>query len=265
MDWISIFIATAVIGGISLIIGLVLGAAAKKFSVKEDPLVSEISEILPNNNCGGCGYPGCTQLAIAIAEKKARPDACPVGGEEVAGKIGKLLGSDVEFEKKAAYVGCVGNCDTSSGKYEYYGEKSCELMEFVPGKGEKSCKNGCLGYGSCVKVCDSDAIKVVNGVAVVDRDKCTACGKCVVACPKNLIKVLPVKTKILVACSTEEMGKSVINACEKGCFTCKKCERTCPKKAITIKNNLPVIDDSLCVGCGICTKDCPRGVLIKNS
>lgn len=264
MNWLSILIATAVIGGISLIIGILLGVAAKKFAVDEDPLVSQIAEVLPNNNCGGCGYPGCTQLAIAIAENKAQPTACPVGGEDVAKKIGELLGSDVEFVKKVAYVSCVGDCDKSSNKYEYYGEKSCELMDYVPGKGEKACKNGCLGYGSCVKVCDSDAISVKNGVAVVDNSKCTACGKCVIACPKNLINIIPENKKILVSCSSNDIGKNVIKACETGCIGCKKCERTCPKKAIAVKNNIPVIDDSLCVGCGICVKDCPRGVLIKN-
>lgn len=265
MDWMSIIIAAVVIGGISLIIGLFLGLAAKKLAVDENPLVSEISEALPNNNCGGCGYPGCTQLAIAIAEGKASPDACPVGGEFTTKRIGEILGAEVKFERKYAYVACQGQCDTASDKYEYFGEKSCELMDFVPGKGEKSCKNGCLGYGSCVKVCDNDAISVVNGVAVVDSDKCTACGKCVKKCPKGLISIISAGKKILIACSTEDMGKTVIKACSTGCIGCKKCERTCPKKAIIVKNNIPVIDDSMCVGCGICVKDCPRGVLIKNS
>ena len=265
MNWISILITVLIIGIISLIIGIILGLAAKKFSVKEDPMVEEILKILPNNNCGGCGYPGCTQLAIAIAEGKSGADACPVGGAQLAEKIAGLTGAEANFVKKTAFVTCVGDCNTSSKKYEYFGEKSCELMNFVPGKGEKYCKNSCLGYGSCVKVCDSGAISVINGVAVVDKAKCTACGKCVDACPKKLIKIVSDNTKILVSCSSEEIGKHVMKACEKGCFTCKKCERSCPKKAISIEKNIPVIDDALCVGCGICIKDCPRGVLIKNN
>lgn len=265
MDWVSIIIATLVIGGISLIIGLFLGVAAKKFAVDEDPVISAISEVLPNNNCGGCGYPGCTQLAIAIAEGIAGPDACPVGGESVSKRIGELLGKDVAFEKRIAFVGCKGSCDNATDKYEYYGEKSCDLMDYIPGKGEKACKKGCLGYGSCVKVCNDEAISIVNGVAVVDADKCSACGKCVTACPKGLISIIPAGRKILVACSTDDIGKTVIKACSSGCIGCKKCERTCPKKAIKVTNNIPVIDESLCVGCGICVKDCPRDVLIKNN
>ena len=265
MDWVSIIIATVVIGGISLVIGLFLGIAAKKLAIDEEPFVAQIAEILPNSNCGGCGYAGCTQLAMAIAEGKADVSACPVGGEAVSKEIAKLVGKSSSFVKKTAFVSCKGNCDTSTDKYEYFGEKSCELMEFVPGKGEKACKNGCLGYGSCVKVCSDEAISIVNGVAVVDSDKCKACGKCVSACPKGLISIISADTKILVACSTDDIGKAVIKACSSGCIACKKCERTCPKKAIVVKNNIPIIDESLCVGCGICVKDCPRGVLIKNN
>lgn len=265
MNWTTILIATLVVGIIGLLIGLLISIIANKFSVKEDPMVSAISEVLPNNNCGGCGYPGCTQLAIAIAANEATADACPVGGAEVASKIAEITGGTVAFVKKSAFVGCVGSCDNTSRKYDYYGEKSCDLVEFVPGKGEKYCKNSCVGYGSCVKVCDSDAISIKNGVAVVDNDKCTACGKCVVACPKGIIKIIPSDKKVVVACSSEDMGKNVIKACNVGCITCKKCVRTCPKKAITIENNLPVIDYSLCVGCTLCVKDCPRGVIIKNN
>jgi len=57
----------------------------------------------------------------------------------------------------------------------------------VPGQGGKACSYGCMGFGSCVKVCEFDSIHIVDGIALVDREKCVACGKCVEACPKKLI------------------------------------------------------------------------------
>ena len=55
----------------------------------------------------------------------------------------------------------------------------------MPAGGPKACSYGCTGFGSCVKACQFDAIHVVDGVAVVDKEKCVACGKCVATCPKG--------------------------------------------------------------------------------
>ena len=65
------------------------------------------------------------------------------------------------------------------------------MMAFVPNGGAKMCTYGCLGFGSCVKVCPFDAIHVIGGVAVVDREACKACGKCVAKCPRHLIQLIP--------------------------------------------------------------------------
>ena len=83
-------------------------------------------------------------------------------------------------------------------------------MAFVPNGGPKSCNYGCLGFGNCVKACPFDAIHVVDGVAVVDKDTCKACGKCVAACPKHLIELLPVSAKHIVQCSSKDKGKDVM-------------------------------------------------------
>jgi Fe-S-cluster-containing hydrogenase component 2 len=92
-------------------------------------------------------------------------------------------------------------------KYEYTGNASCIEANYVPGAGSKSCSYGCLGYGSCVQVCEFDAIKVVDGIAIVDKEKCVACGKCVKICPKNLIELVPYTAQHLVRCSSKDKGK----------------------------------------------------------
>ena len=66
-----------------------------------------------------------------------------------------------------------------------------------------------MGYGSCVRACAFDAIHVVDGVAVVDKEKCVACGKCVASCPNHLIGLVPYKAEHLVQCSSHDKGKDV--------------------------------------------------------
>ena len=85
----------------------------------------------------------------------------------------------------------------------------------APGSGEKACAYGCMGYGSCVKACQFDAIHVVDGVAVVDKEKCVACGKCVATCPKGLIELVPYKAEHLVQCSSHDKGPAVKKVCDR--------------------------------------------------
>lgn len=79
----GILIATAIVGGIGLFIGLFLGGSAILFKVEVNEKEEAILAQLPGNNCGGCGYPGCAGLAAAIAAGEAPVNACPVGGAAV--------------------------------------------------------------------------------------------------------------------------------------------------------------------------------------
>ena len=255
----SIIIVSLLIGGIGLLIGLLLGIAQKKLAVESDPREEAIRAALPGNNCGGCGYPGCDGLASAIVEGKAPTNACPVGGSNCAKQIAAIMGVEAsDEEKQVAFVHCGGDCEKAATNYQYYGIHDCSMMNYVPDGGSKRCNDGCVGYGNCVKACPFDAISVVNGVAVVDKEKCKACGKCIAACPKHLITMVPYDSIAHIACHSSQKGKAVMDACKKGCISCTKCVRTCPSKAITMENNMPVIDYHLCTNCGSCIEACPR-------
>ena len=201
-------VAAAVLCGVvALLLGLFLGVAGEKFKVEVDPKEEAICGILPGNNCGGCGYAGCSGLAAAIAKGEAPVGQCPVGGDECAAKIGEIMGIKAEAGvKKVAFVKCGGTCEKAKSDYEYTGIEDCAAMAFVPGGGQKSCAHGCLGFGSCVKACPFDAIHVVDGVAVVDKDKCKACSKCIAVCPKNLIELVPITAEHIVQCNSKEKG-----------------------------------------------------------
>ena len=97
----NIIIVSLLIGGIGLLIGLLLGIAQKKLAVDIDPNEEAIRALLPGNNCGGCGYPGCDGLAKAIASGEAPANACPVGGIECAKKIAAIMGVEAEENEKS--------------------------------------------------------------------------------------------------------------------------------------------------------------------
>ena len=191
-----------------IILGLFLGIAGEKFKVEVDPREEAILDVLPGNNCGGCGYAGCSGLAAAIAKGEAPVGQCPVGGDPVAAKVGAIMGVEAGAGvKKVAFVKCAGTCDKAKKDYEYTGVEDCTSMAFVPGGGPKSCNYGCLGYGSCVKACPFDSIHIENGIAKVNPETCKACGKCVEACPKNLIDLIPYEASHVVKCSSKDKVK----------------------------------------------------------
>ena len=134
-------------------------------------------------------------------------------------------------------------------------------MEFVPSGGPKSCIYGCLGYGNCVKACKFDAIHVMDGIAVVDEEKCKACGACVAQCPKHLIELVPYEMDHLVQCVSKDKGKAVMQACRAGCIGCRKCEKECPTGAVSVTDNIANIDYGGCANCGVCAQVCPRKII----
>lgn len=158
----------------------------------------------------------------------------------------------------AAFVKCGGDCEHSRQNYVYDGVEDCSIMAFIPGGGSKKCHHGCLGYGTCIKSCTFNAIHIENGIAVVDKEKCKACGKCVSVCPHHLIELVPYDQTVKVQCSSSDKGKATMTACDNGCIGCKKCEKNCPVQAITVTNNVAHIDYDKCTNCGLCKQNCPR-------
>ena len=258
----GIIMAAVIVGGTGLFIGIFLGLADKKLTVKVDEKEEAILGVLPGNNCGGCGYPGCSGLAAAITKGEAPVDQCPVGGAPVAAKIGAIMGQEVkETARRVAFVKCAGTCDKTTVKYEYTGVEDCEMMAFIPGGGAKDCTFGCMGFGSCVKACPFDAIHIVDGVAVVDKDACKACGKCIEACPRHLIELVPYEQKHLVNCSSKDKGKDVMSVCSVGCIGCKMCEKVCEFDAVKVVDNIAHIDPAKCTNCGKCAEKCPKKII----
>lgn len=266
MELTAVIAAAAAIGITGLLIGLLLGIAGKKFAVEVDERESAVRELLPGNNCGGCGFAGCDALAQAIAKGEAPTNGCPVAGAEIAKKIAEIMGETADdMARQVAFVKCNGTCDKASVKYHYYGVQDCKKASMVPGGGEKACSYGCMGFGSCVKACPFDAIHIVDGVARVDKEKCKACKKCIAACPRHLIELVPYNSTVKVACSSKDRGPVVKKSCDTGCVGCKICEKNCNFDAIHVEDNLAKIDYEKCRNCGLCAMKCPSKIILKES
>ena len=264
MSVMGILAATAVVGTVGIFVGLFLGVAGIKFKVEVDEKEEAVLAALPGNNCGGCGFAGCSGLAAAIAKGEAAVNACPVGGEPVGERIAAIMGVEAgSTERMTAYVACQGSCDKAGMDYDYTGVQDCRVMSFVPGGGPKSCNSGCLGFGTCAAICPFGAIKVENGVAVVDRDACKACGKCVEACPRHLITLIPYKAKMAVACSSVDKGPVTMKACQAGCIGCSLCVKACTAQAVSVTDFHATIDQEKCTGCGACAEKCPKKAIVK--
>jgi electron transport complex protein RnfB len=157
--------AVVAVGALALCFGAVLGFAAVRFRVEEDPVVERIDAILPQTQCGQCGYPGCRPYAEAIAEGDAI-NKCPPGGEATIEALAELLGRD------AAPLD---------------GEAQEKRVAFIR-------EDECIGCTKCIQACPVDAILgAAKLMHTVIAEECTGCDLCVEPCPVDCIDMLPVQ------------------------------------------------------------------------
>ena len=254
----EILIPVLICLGIAAICAIILTITSHFFSVKTDEKEAAIRDCLAGANCGACGYSGCDGYAKALADGSCtKTNLCTPGGDAVAKQISEILGVEAEdVEKLVAFISCNGNCNAVKNRYEYVGYKSCRIAN-MNYSGDKMCTYACLGHGDCAKVCPEGAISVESGVAVVDPNKCIGCGLCVKTCPKGMVKLISAEAKYRVACSNHDKGIMTKKVCSNGCIGCGLCKKNCPEDAITVDNNLAIIDQSKCKACGKCATVCP--------
>lgn len=257
----GVLYATLIIGGVGLVLAVILSLASKFMAVPTDEKVEKVRECLPGANCGACGYSGCDGYAAAVADGSAAPNLCTPGGSDTAKQLSELLGAEITVEKKYAFIKCNHGIDKAKKEFNYNGSFSCAAANLMY-KGPLGCKFGCLGLGECVNVCQYGAIKIKNGIAVVDKDLCTGCGKCAAVCPKGIIEILPEKARFAVACSNTQKGAVARKVCSAACIGCAKCVKLCGEGAITVNENIAYIDSQKCIGCGICANECPTKCIV---
>lgn len=263
----SIVTPIVVITGLGSFIGVLLAIADKKLAVETNPLIDEVIGVLPMGNCANCGYAGCSQYAEAVVENPdVRPDLCTPGGNETAARVAKMTNKKAAEIKPVKAVAQCGGCPDSgcSTMFVYSGLKDCNAAAQLF-DGEKVCEFGCLGFGNCERACPYGAITMSkSGLPEIVADRCIGCGICAKECPRNVITLVPTNAMSIVMCKNQAKGAQTRKACNVGCIACRQCQKACVHGAITIENNLCVIDYDKCQSCDdpACLKvECKPGVI----
>ena len=153
----------------AVVLGAALGYASIKFKVEGNPLVEKIDAILPQTQCGQCGYPGCRPYAEAIAEGEADINLCPPGGQEGVAKLADLLGREIkplEVEERPKQVAVID-------------------------------EQWCIGCTLCIQACPVDAIVgAAKQMHTVIEPLCTGCELCLKPCPVECIQMETVLEEI---------------------------------------------------------------------
>ncbi len=167
----AIWIAIAVLAALALVFGALLGYASRRFEVEEDPIVEQIDAILPQSQCGQCGYPGCRPYADAVGNNGETINKCAPGGEQTMLKLAELLNVEPQPLDGGAEV------LTPVRTVAWIDEANC------------------IGCTKCIQACPVDAIVgATRAMHTVLSDVCTGCDLCVAPCPTDCIEMRPVAT-----------------------------------------------------------------------
>ena len=226
--------AALVLGGIGLTAAVALWVARRAFAGKEDAnadaVVIAIDAVLPQSQCGQCGYPGCRGYAQAVAAGE-RLDLCPPGGPGVVAALEGLLGRDADGEVP-------------------------EPLDALARIAEADC----IGCALCIDACPVDAIAGASKyLHAVIPERCTGCELCIPACPVDCIDL--VARSVVV---TDPPAAANANALP--CIGCGRCESACPvdlkPDMLHVAFETGATDTSVvdCIECNACTRACPSGI-----
>jgi RnfABCDGE-type electron transport complex B subunit len=234
----DIWPAAALALGLAFLFAVVLLIASIKLKVRMDPKIEDVFNTLPHLDCGACGFAGCMSYAKAVVADPALLGKCTPGGAQTANAAAAVLNIQISAggALRRPIIHCRACLQDKTYFADYEGIIGCTSANAQPNV--QACAYGCLGYGGCVRRCKFDALHIIDGLAVIDYDKCTGCGACVAGCPRFLIEMVPFTHEniMAVACSSRETGKNTRQFCKVGCIACGICTKQSDLFGVT--NNL---------------------------
>jgi electron transport complex protein RnfB len=161
-----------------IIIGSVLAwlyiarVTSRKPEVRNSNLVYKIDSLLPQTQCGDCGYAGCLPYAQAIVSNEADINQCHPGGEKTVELIAELLARDRKV---------------LSNEHAIHQQGMVAIID----------ENECIGCVKCIKACPVDAIiGAAKQMHTVLPRSCTGCSLCIDPCPVDCISMVPAQIRI---------------------------------------------------------------------
>jgi len=148
-------------------LGLLLQWSSKRLKVTGNALAERIDALLPQTQCGQCGYPGCRPYAEAIAREEADINQCPPGGAACVAALAELLGREPKPLDPA------------------YGASKPPAVAWID-------EPRCIGCALCLPACPVDAILgAPKYLHTVIESACTGCELCLPVCPVDCIEMAP--------------------------------------------------------------------------
>ena len=164
-------ISVLILGGLGIAFGLGLGWAALRLRVDSDPVIERIDALLPQTQCGQCGYPGCRPYAEAISKEEADINQCPPGGDAGIRALADLLGREPKPLNPEN------------------GEVTSKTVVVID-------ESHCIGCTLCIQACPVDAIVGATKLMhTVIRSECTGCNLCLPPCPVDCIDIVELETR----------------------------------------------------------------------
>jgi Na+-translocating ferredoxin:NAD+ oxidoreductase subunit B len=222
--------------GMGLGIGALLAYVSKTFRLESDPVLERINDLLPQTQCGQCGYPGCKPYAEAIASGDAI-NKCPPGGEKTILNLADLLNLQ------------------ALPLDQTYGHEEIKKVAFIR-------EAECIGCAKCIPACPVDAILgAPKFMHTVIESECTGCDLCIDPCPVDcidLIEVAQIFSPVSKAINDEEFL---------ACINCGLCIDECPVDILPHElywacrggelEQAESLNLMHCIECGKCDKICP--------
>lgn len=260
----SVIGSVVIVGGLGLMFGTLIAVLSQRLWVWEDPRIDAVTAMLPGNNCGACGQPGCRGFAEGVIAQLIQPAQCTVMNSDQASAVASFLGIDVgTATRRVARLLCGGGTRRTIRHAEYRGLQTCAAAAAVAGGGT-GCTWACLGLADCARACTFDAIVMnADALPVVLPARCTACNDCVEACPRDLFTLMPVEHKLIVQCRSLLEGAAAEAVCSAACNACGRCVADAAPGLVRLEHGLARIDYSKNdLADPSATARCPTGAIV---